>query len=87
MMFRTPTLPGGKQWPYGEDTTATLVTMLVAYWKEQLPDVRRNTLARLRGYVLHPETQTPAWLCNLWKRLMRSSSLGPRCPEPFLHTL
>lgn len=69
MMFRTPTLPG-KPWPYGEGTTATLIVMLVAYWKERLPDVRRNTLARLRGYVLHPATRTPAWLCDLWKRLM-----------------
>ena len=68
MMFRTPTM--GKHWPYSEGTTATLVAMLVAYWKEQLPDVRRNTLARLRGYVLHPWEHTPAWLCDLWKRLL-----------------
>jgi hypothetical protein len=69
MMFRTPTLPG-KPWPYGEGTTATLVAMLVEYWKDRLPDVRRNSLTRIRGYVLHPATQTPAWLCNLWKRLL-----------------
>jgi len=69
MMFRTPTLPG-KPWPYNEDTTATLITMLVEYWKARYFDIRRVTLTRIRGYVLRRHRRTPAWLCDLWKRRM-----------------
>lgn len=69
MMFRTPTM--GKPWPYSEDTTETLVAMLVQYWKELIiPATRRSTLSRLRGYVVRPWEQTPVWLCDLWKRLL-----------------
>ncbi len=69
MMFRTPTM--GKPWPYSEDTTETLVAMLVKYWKEiAVPAIRRNTLTSIQGYVLRPWEHTPVWLCDLWKRLL-----------------
>lgn len=70
LMFEMPARPVGRPWAYSEPMTATLVAMLVEYWKDCYALSRRSALTRIQGYVLHPVDQTPAWLCDLWKRLL-----------------